>query len=544
MGNPLEMHLRSRYHHSLVAAAVTAVSLLASSCAPGQRPPQPVYTGYDVVVVGAGMGGLSAATHLAVGGMKVLVLEQHSKVGGVATAFTRGDFTFDVALHEMSLGSGDGSLSNTLREAGIADRVELIRVPQLYRAVFPDFEFTVENDFQKVQDELCARWPDECDDIRAYHVLMHQIHDDLIAMRDLYRRSAITAALLKLTVPIKQPTLFKYHKHTVAQVLDEFFEDPELKAVLGAFWPYYGPQPSRLYAPTFLLANYSYHTAGAWQIKGTAQALADAYRARIEELGGEVRTGTRVDRILVDRDGVTGVVTAAGETIGARYVVSNADPFQTFNRLVGEERTPRETRRELEAMKPANSLVGVYLGLDVEPSFFGVDDYEIFLFSSLDADAMHEAMMGGNWREGMLSITLYSNLDPGSYAPPGKSVVVLNAYSSMATWPERGAGYEQAKEQMIETLIDMAGKVLPGLRDHIEVREGMTPRTISRYTSQHLGVPYGWESTPEQNMRMPNATPIPGLYLAGAWTMPFHGVSVAQLSGHKAAMLILDEEQD
>lgn len=536
------MPLRSR-NLLLASIAVAALPLLGFSCAPNHRLSRSGDHDYDVVVVGAGMGGLSAATHLAVGGLKVLVLEQHSKVGGMATAFTRGDFTFDVALHEMSLGSGDGSLIRTMEQAGIADRVELIRVPRLYRAIGPGVDFTVENDFEKFQADLCARWPEECDDIRAYHVLMRQIHDDLIALRDHYRRSAITAALLKLTVPIKQPTLFKYHKHTVAQVLDEFFENPELKAVLGAFWPYYGPQPSRLYAPTFLLANYSYHTAGAWQIRGTSQALADAYRERIEELGGEVRTGTRVERILVGRKGVTGVVTAEGETIETRYVVSNADPFQTYNRLVGEERTPRETRKTLETMKPSNSLVGVYLGLDVEPSFFGVDDYEIFWFASLDADAMHTAMMEGRWREGALSITVYSNLDPASYAPPGKSVVVLNSYSSLEGWPERGAGYEQAKERMVETLIDMAEKALPGLRDHIEVKEGMTPRTIAQYTGQHGGVPYGWESTPEQNMRMPNATPIPGLFLAGAWTMPFHGVSVAQLSGHKAAMLILDQER-
>ena len=522
--------------------AGVGIALILLHCAPRQRLTPADDRDYDVVVVGAGLGGLSAATHLAVGGLKVLVLEQHYKVGGLATSFRRGDYTFDVALHEMSLGSGEGSLLASLEEAGIADKVELIRVPKLWKAVFPGFEFTVDGDLDKAKSDLCARWPDECDAIHAYHDAMRAIHDDMISLRDEHRRTSLVARMLKLTVPRRQPTLYRYHKHTLARVLDEFFADPLLKAVLAASWPYFGPQPSRLYAPKFMLACHSYHTLGAWQIRGTSQALANAYRGRIEELGGEVRTGTRVDRILVERKGAAGVVTAEGETIRARYVVSNADPFQTFNRLVGEEHTPRDMRRKLARLKPSSSIAGVYLGLNVDPSFFGVDDYEIFWFSSTDEDAMYEAMMEGRWREGLVAITMYSNLDPESYAPPGKSVVVLNAYSSFDDWPEAGAEYEAKKGEMVEALIDMAERVLPGLGDSIEVREGFTPRTIVRYTSQYMGAPYGFESTPEQRMRIPNDTSIPGLFMAGTWTMPFHGMAVAQLSGHKAAMMILDRE--
>jgi prolycopene isomerase len=155
---------------------------------------------------------------------------------------------------------------------------------------------------------------------------------------------------------------------------------------------------------------------------------------------------------------------------------------------------------------------------------------------------MYKSMMEGRWDEGSLTLTFYSNLDAATYAPPGKSVLVLNSYSRMDYWPARGEGYKEAKAEMVEQLLDMAEIVLPGLREHIEIQEGMTPRTIQRYTLQHDGVPYGWDCTPEQKWRMPNSTPIEGLYLAGSWTLPFHGVSVAQLSGHKAARLILDEE--
>jgi prolycopene isomerase len=198
-------------------------------------------------------------------------------------------------------------------------------------------------------------------------------------------------------------------------------------------------------------------------------------------------------------------------------------------------------RRQLERMEPSNSMVGVYLGLDVPMSHFGVSDYEIFVNTSLDANEMYDDAMAGRYDKGFISVTLYSNLGDPFYAPPGKSVVTINTYSEKALWPPPGPEYEAQKREMMDALILMAERVLPGLRDHIEVEVGMTPRTIESFTLNHDGVPYGWSFTPEQHARMEIPTPIDGLYMAGAWTWPAHSVGMAQVSGYFAARMIINK---
>jgi prolycopene isomerase len=525
----------------LALAALAAITACVGCAATPQVDGRP--TDYDAIVIGAGMGGLSAATHMAAKGMHVLLLEQSYKVGGCTTSFERGDFKFEVALHEMSVGGGRGKplLFTLLEQAGIRDRVELIRIPELGRSIFPGFEFTTPNGPDAMVDAVSARWPKEAAGAREFRDLMSRVHDEISELRTLYLGNPVKAMLTKLALPLRQRTLFEYRAATLAEVLDDLFKDPEVKAVAAQFWNYYGPPPRDQWALIYLAAHYGYLLNGAWQVKGSSQALSDAYAARIVELGGTVKTDTRATRILLEDGRVAGVETAAGERFTAPYVVSNADPYQTFYKLVGRENTPRAVARKLEGMRPSNSLVAVYLGLDVPMSHFGMTDYEAFYNTSLDAEAMYDAAMSGRYDQGFLSITAYSNLGDPYYAPPGKSVLTLNSYSDLKLWPEPGPAYEAEKRRMMDALLGMAEKVLPGLRDHIEVEVGMTPRTIRSFTLNHNGVPYGWDFTPEQHARMEIPTPIDGLYMAGAWTWPAHSVGMAQVSGYMAARMILQD---
>ena len=322
------------------------------------------------------------------------------------------------------------------------------------------------------------------------------------------------------------------------------FSRRDLKAVVSQLWVYYGAPVEKQSALIFMAATESYLTDGAWHIKGSSQALSDAYAARIEELGGTVKTSTLVTKIIIENGKAIGVKTATGQTFTARYIVANTDPYQLAYKLIGKENMPAAYLEKIDSLKPANSLFGVFLGLNIDLAERGYEDSEIFFNTYQSSIKNYEAMMTGDFRNGSVAITIYSNLGDPVYAPKGKSVVKLDAYSDIAYWPEDRAAYEKLKAQKVDELIALAAKVIPELADpkNIEVKEGYTPRTIQRYTMNKGGVVYGFDLTPDQWEKVPNTTPVPNVFITSNWTQAWHGVGSCQINGWRAARMILDRE--
>ncbi|MCS7286451.1 MAG: NAD(P)/FAD-dependent oxidoreductase [Anaerolineae bacterium] len=474
---------------------------------------------FDAIVIGAGMGGLTAAALLAQRGLKVLVVEQARYVGGLCASFRRlhRQYVFDVGVHDISGLGPRGPVRWLLRELGIESRLEFVRMTHEY--ILGDIRIKVPHSAEEFIVQLAALFPDERENIEAFFQEMHRVYQELYA--DLEKTGGAPRPPVDpeemLRYPLTHPHAFRWMDRSYLEMLDFYLRNERLKGVLCSLTSYLTDKPEKLtvgqMAPIF-----GYYFDGGFYPKGGSGQLPRAIADVIPAHNGTILLGKRATGILV-RDGIVyGVKLADGTTFRASVILSNADARVTFRELVGMEHLPGKFARQVEALQPTTSVFEVFLALDYEPPIAPITMY------------LAPSGMG-------LGFALPSKVDP-TLAPSGHHVLTIMALipqPEATSWDRNAPDYKARKAAFAEEIIRQAETLLPDLRRHIITWDAATPATITRYTGHPDGAIYG---SVLDSGRLPLQTPIRNLYLVGASAWPGSGVEAVVISGITVANLI------
>ncbi|MBN2343344.1 MAG: FAD-dependent oxidoreductase [Deltaproteobacteria bacterium] len=492
---------------------------------------------YDAIIVGSGLGGLTAAATLAKNGQRVAVFERHSQPGGYATTFFRDGFEFEISLHAMSgIGTEEnpGPLRPFFKELGVMERVNFIPMNNLYRTISDELDITVPKSPESAKAVLMEAFPEEAAGIEAFidHIMVVGEEAQLLKEGNYSTRPIPTLA--------RFPHLAHAAGSTVSDVLDKYISGDLTKLALGQLWGYFGLPPSKLSFLLFAAGVSSYLKWGSVTIEGKSQSLSNALAQIIRENGGEVHLAEGVKKILVDDGKVRGIISDYGITYNSDTVVSNADPYATLNKLIAPEHVPPKYKRRIEAAAPSAGSVTLYLGLNRPSREVGIASHELYLNRDVDMDTQWNKCQSLT-RPGVISVCAYDNSNP-QFAPDGKGVIAVTVLSMGDIWTQLSPDqYTLEKRRFGDMLLGELEKAFPGVSNAVETRLVSTPITNMRYTGNSGGAIYGFASTPQENpgFRMNNQGPVIGLWFAGAWTRPSAGYQGVITSGINTANDIL-----
>ena len=494
---------------------------------------------YDAIIIGSGLGGLTAGASLAKAGYRILILEQHYLPGGCTTTYNRKGFKVEVGLHEMDGLDPLDPKVKIFRELGIFDHIDLIRLPEFYRVKGRNFDLTLPHDIDGAKEILRNAFPHENKAIGKFFKTITRLRREALKFMELGWK----ATLLMPVMPLLLPCLVRNQNRTFGSFLDSITKNEDLKMILAANLGYYHHDPYSLSLVYFSLAQASFFCGGGYYIKGGSQTLSDYLVRCIEDSQGRVALRSEVTQIKIDADRATGVFYQQRDGnqnvekyVSAKTVIANT-AIPNLPELLPAKFASRLKRR-IGRMVHSCSLMPIYLCFKEPVKRLGHHNYATFLLPDRIGglgDLKAEAFQPNEERS--FVFVDYSQIDSG-LAPKGKSFGTICTVDFMEAWETLSPkDYEKQKTQITEHFLKRLEALIPGVRDSIEHLEAGTPKTIQHYTRNPGGSVYGFAQLQGQagRRRFNNSIGIKNLYYASAWTFPGGGFTGAIIAGSLCA---------
>lgn len=466
---------------------------------------------YDVIIIGAGIGGLVCGCYLSREGLKVLIVEKNSKAGGYCTSFRRNKFVFDSCVHSFGSCSPHEPLGEIINELGL--NVQMLRFDPSDIIITPDHNIPIKNNMEETFSNIACLFPKE-----------RQI------------KKFFSFFEMKSGISLYQSLKNK----TFKDLLDEYFNDHRIKAVFSILLANCGISPSVASAFTTILFLKSFVFNGGYYPAGGMQKFANSLVKVFESYGGAIVHGVSVRKMSIFENIIQKLILSNGEILVSKLIVSNADLRHTILELIGREHIRPQLLSQLSQLRSSSSAFIVYLGLSsLKEKEFGKtigiwkmpDDYNIEKTFSLP-------LRGKMSKDNFVFCSITPNVNVSNEEKKNQSLrLIVNApFKNEEFW-------KRNKDSYSEELIDRASSVIKGLKSNIVLKECATPQTLYRYTNNYKGSMCGWLNTKRQNESdLLENIGINNLYFVGHWVPARYGqggVAMVAYSGKRIAGKIL-----
>ncbi len=499
---------------------------------------------FDVIVIGSGIGGLTAAALLSRYGKRVIVCESHTVAGGAAHSFRRRGFEFDSGP-SFYCGLSDPRSLNPVKQVLdiLGESLQTVPYDPLGHYHFPEGSFAVYGNSQRYQEEVAKITPQGARELAEFESRLLPLYDAMKGIPTLALRAdwQLIPILLSRYLPslLKMLPNLPLVQSSVGSVMDATVKDPWVRRLIDLeCFLLSGLKASGTIAPevAFMLGERS-HTAIEYPLGGSG-AIVDVLVRGFQRYGGELRLGCHVEQIIIENNQAVGVHLSpqpplkkgGEEVIKAPVVISNATIWDTYSKLLIPEDLPASYRQAALDTPAVESFMHLHLG------FRGEGLEKLTGHHVVVHDAKQDITVPGN----TCMISIPSVWD-ATLAPLNHHVVHAYTLEPFAGW-EKDSDYEEKKKQKAQSLYQAIEKVIPDIRERVDLELIGTPLTHASYLRRYQGT-YGPAIAAGKGMFPSTNTPIKGLYRVGDSTMPGIGVPAVAASGILCANSLVKREQ-
>lgn len=505
---------------------------------------------YDVIVIGAGNGGLAAAATCAREGLSTLLLERHNIPGGSASSFVRGRFEFEPSLHELAgVGAPDksGQIEDMFLRMG--GDVEWCQHDSIFRLVVPAKEGDKDTFINEdgVEVAVDARMPVGFEAFaRKLDDLVPGSYDSCMAAFDLsarlFKALDATADLSKLPASIKDiPDIMRMVSHTMKESLDALGMPKKAQDIFNTYWCYLGSPASQLDFLYYMAMVHSYVEYGTGVPKYRSHEMSLALDKVIRDHDGDIWYNSEVTRVIMKNGKPAGVVINGEKKVYGKYIICNSSPNAVWSDLFDKKDIPERQLRMLNSRKVACSLTTVYLGMNVTKEQLGIKDYSTFIAPDSDSDKQYDSAQ--DFGGGFCIINCLNEIIPDC-TPEGTCQLFLTTMTFGDVMKDvKPQDYKKFKTKVAKDMIETCEKALNiSIMPYIEEIEIALPPTFARYLNTPFGTPYGymlekWDSMIPRTVQYMQDQPFDNFLFCGASQERGDGYGCAYYTGEKAGGL-------